>query len=252
MKVTVTDFEGDYKAYGVKVRDGYADRRWHSVNERDPRDIDVLDTEVLFFGTEQIASLYGDVMRDKLLNKSTGRPVVEEVGLKLVTITLSFNELNKMAGQLSAQHGGKRLSDVPADGNDPISQIFKEATEEHGLGFDMQAFYAMTTNQLKSITAAETPSYPKVEDGMSDGCMQEPDDYIGGYSHAGAILKDMHHIAAFHQIDFPAYSAKNKYVICGVFTTSARDLKAKDFPLPDQNRKPEHYVIDEARRALKI
>lgn len=257
MQVVVSDFDGDFKAYGIKINDdgpGYVDRRMSTLASADPRDIDILDSEVWLLDTKEVANLYGDLMRDKILSGRKGRPIIEQVDLKLVTITLTFNELNKMAAKISAAHNGHKLSDIPNTDDDPISQIFRDTAQEHELGHDLQTFFVTTSKQLKAVaqTAKEAREYPTIEKGMGDGCMEEPVAYAGGYSHAGAILNDMFAIAGFNQIDWPAYSDGNKYVICGVFAAGAQDLKAKDLPLPDQNRPVSEIVIDEAARALKI
>lgn len=240
MKTTVSDFKGQFSAYSVTTDNGNA---YKSANYG--RAVDIGGPASTVLTTAEAQALYGDSHALKVVNPGRwpGKIRLIQTPIHLVTLSLTFNEIVRMAASLSQKHGGVKLDKVPNTGEDKLSRAFAAAAQANGLR-PLGQFFVTSRSLLESFTANELP---ETERGMSDGYMETPNEIVATYSHEGEILKDIHIMLLFNEGDFPGYASRNLYHVSGLYLGAPREAK---LPVPAQNKPPLAMLLPELRRTL--
>lgn len=225
MKAVVTDFEGNYKAYAVSAAQGAG-------------------APVLT--TAEAQTIFGDASAKSVVGEGnvSGRAALLESGVHLITLSLTFNEVIRMAAALAKKNGGAKLCDVPDGCGDGLTEAFSACAAEHGLT-PLNKFFVTSRSLLR---ASSPDTLPETDKGMSDGCMEKPDQTVGCFDDAGKILKDMQVMLLFNEGDFPGHALGNRYYVSGLYAGAATEA---NLPVRPQNETPLGMVMAELRRTMK-
>jgi len=241
MKTFVTDFEGNYKAYSVTTDKGNAYK-----GKNYGRAVDIGSPLSRVLTTSEAQTLYGDTVALSVVNpdKWPGKVTLLSADVKLVTLSLTFNEVVRLGKNFAAQHGGAKLSEIPNNGEDALSRAFRDCAVENNL-VPLGQYFVSSRSLLESFAPGEMP---ETEKGMSDACMETPNETIALFTDAGEILKDLQTMLLFNELDFPGYASTNRYYVSGLFAGSTQEAK---LPVAAQDKAPLAMVLPELRRTMK-
>ena len=240
MKKSVTDFEGQYKAYTVETDNGGAERT-------NSYAVDIGGAPDMVFSASEAAGLYGATKGLQVVNADWPSNVrIRAHDIKLVTLTVTFNELMRMGAEFSKKHGGQKVCQLRGQGGDKISTAFAKIAAEEGLR-GLGEFYVTSDKQMQALRGR----VPEI-DQDGDAVMENPAENILALSSSEAVLPELHSLVAFNEIDFPGWGSQNKFHITGVFLGQAKDLTEADFPINSLSGSDGHLprVMQELRRTL--
>lgn len=242
MKTHLSDFEGSFKAYKVNTGNGNAYQPDHY-----GRDVDIGGASTITLSTQKAQAIYGDSHALTLINPDRwpGKITLHEAPVRLVTLSMTFNEVVQMGAALAARHGGKKLCDITPDGSDKITRLFAEQAQAHGL-MPLGQYFVTSRAMLESFVPGGK-DLPDLEEGMEDLCMETPNETVGFFKKAETILPDLHCMLLFNEGDFPGYASKNRYYVSGLFAGAFKPAK---LPVEKQTGEAFPRVMAELHRTL--
>ncbi len=246
MRTQVTDFEGQYKIYSVYTLEGGPASRFDDQS----CGVEITGEHQRFLSTAQALSLYNDTqyLAAQHADGWPGKVRLISADIRMITLSLNFNEIIKMGARLSQAHGGVPLSSLTDGGAaGPLAAEFAIAAAKNGLT-PLGHYFVTSQKTLESF--AHFSDTPQTELDLGEMFMNCPNETMGIFTDATTILPSLHRALLLNEIDFPGYASGNRYYITGLFTTAESEAA---LPLPPQSGAPEEpaaRVFAELQRTL--